>query len=136
VVVLMFFNISNHPSAKWASEQLAAARALGGEVRDVAFPSVPPGASYQEVALMANGLALGLGTKPGDVCMVQGEFTLTYMLTWLLRRGGCVVVAACTDRKVQERVLEGGKVEKTSTFEFVQFREVVEPPPMTELVRP
>jgi len=134
--LLMFYNISNHPSAKWSAEQLTAARSLGGEVRDVAFPNVAPGASYLEVATMANGLVLGLGAKPGDVCMVQGEFTLTYMLTWLLRRGGCVVVAACTDRKVQERVLEGGKVEKTATFEFVQFREVVEPPPMSELVRP
>jgi len=132
----MFFNISNHPSAKWGDEQRHAAHAIGGDIRDIAFPNVPPGASYQEVALMAHGLVSGLGAKPGDVCMVQGEFTLTYMLTWLLRLAGCVVVAACTDRKVQERALGDGKVEKTSVFEFVQFREVVEPPPMSELVRP
>ena len=91
----MFLNISNHPSSKWTTEQLNAARLLagghlvcavcgqscpngfcpycngnlpgpsptkvvGGEVRDIQFPNVPPTASYREVQLMANALVADL----------------------------------------------------------------------------
>jgi hypothetical protein len=134
-MVLMFYNISNHPSSKWAPEQLTAARALGGEVRDVPFPNVPPTACASQVEELARDLLspmlVNRRREAGDVFMVQGEFSLTYVVTRLLLSAGRKVVVACTERKVQEREVGGGKVEKTAVFEFVQFREVVNPPIMT-----
>jgi hypothetical protein len=133
--LLMFFNISNHPSSRWSYEQLMAARTLGGgrnEVQDIPFPAVPPTASELEVEELARGLLTPLVHRQqwedeDDVFMVQGEYSLTYLMTRLLLSEGRKVVVACTERKVQERTLEGGKVEKTSTFEFVRFRLVVDP---------
>ncbi len=118
----MFVNISNHPSARWSTEQRNAALGLGGDIRDIQFPNVPPTASMNEVGRLAEDLASQV--EPGSVVMVQGEFSLTFMLTRRLIGRGCRVVVACTERTVQERELEGGKVEKTAVFEFVQFRPV------------
>jgi hypothetical protein len=137
-MVLMFYNISNHPSSKWEYGQLLAARALGGDVRDVAFPHVPPMACESQVKELVRDLLSPLlvnrRREDGDVFMVQGEFSLTYMATRLLLSVGRKVVVACTDRTVWRRELGEGRVEKTSFFKFVQFREVVEPPLMKWVV--
>lgn len=118
----MFFNISNHPSAKWSAEQLAAAGALGGTVTDIAFPNVPPLASSEEVGKMADELSAKV---PDDgAAMVMGEFSLVYALTRRLRSRGVKVYTACTDRKVVEKTKEDGSVEKTAVFLFVTFRAV------------
>lgn len=117
----MFYNISNHPSAKWSAEQLTAAQQLGGEVRDIAFPAVPTSATTVEIAAMADQLASQVAD--GDVAMVQGEFSLTYSLTRRLRDRGLRVVVACTDRKSVEVQKPDGTVEKTTVFEFAGFRD-------------
>lgn len=119
----MFVNISNHPSAKWGLAQLEAAKALGGDVRDIQFPNVPSTATSEDVAALADSLVAQV--EPGAAVMCQGEFSLTFAVTSRLLAKGHQVVVACTERKVQERQLEGGKVEKTATFEFVAFRQVL-----------
>lgn len=114
----MFVNISNHPVAKWSPAQVAAA---GGIVQDIQFPNVPPTATTGDVAVMAHNLAERVSDC--DTVMVQGEFSLTYAVTRLLRARGVRVVVACTERKVQE-IQKDGKTEKSVVFEFCGFREV------------
>ena len=121
----MFLNISNHKSASWSKEQLAAARELGGEVIDLAFPAVPSTATTKDVIAMAADLVNDVyveGKQP-IVAMVQGEMTLTLALVSILREIGVKVVAACSDRCTEEVVKEDGTTEKRSVFKFVQFRE-------------
>jgi hypothetical protein len=126
------FNISNHPSTKWSSQQLEAAKALGGEVIDIAFPAVPSSASTAEVDDMAEQLAADVFEKaggsptqaPAERCfaMVQGEMCLTFTLVRALQNLGVTCVAACSDRRTVEQVQPDGTTVKTAVFEFVQFR--------------
>ncbi len=75
---MAFYNITNHPSAKWSADQLAAASELGGEVIDLPFPNVPPLATSQDVSATADVLAAQV--PDGAVGMVSGEWTLTFAL--------------------------------------------------------
>lgn len=122
----MFLNISNHGSASWSKEQLAAARELGGEVIDIQFPTVDPAANEKDIAMQAidlvNYIYVDLALEPA-VAMIQGEMTLTYALVGILRENGVKVVAACSDRCVTEVAKEDGTTEKKAIFKFVQFRE-------------
>jgi hypothetical protein len=123
----MFLNISNHKSASWSKEQLAAARELGGgEIIDIAFPAVPSTATTKDVVQMAADLVNDVyveGKQQPITAMVQGEMTLTLAIVSILREIGVVVVAACSDRCTEEVVKEDGTTEKRSVFKFVQFRE-------------
>lgn len=118
---MAFFNITNHPSAKWSADQLAAACELGGEVIDLPFPNVPPLATSQDVSATADVHASQV--PDGAVGMVSGEWTLTYALATRLRRRGIALYVACSDRRVVE-VVKDGKTEKTAVFEFVRFRAI------------
>jgi len=119
----MFINVSNHVSSRWGAEQTSVAQALGGEIRDIKFPNVPPTATTEEVTKMADELAAEVGFE--DTVMVSGEFSLTYALTKMLRAMHVTVVVACTERTVEEVVKPDGSVEKKAVFRFVAFREVV-----------
>ncbi len=112
----MFINVSNHPSAKWSPEQLAAAVALGGEVSDLPFPNVPPTADEAEIATLATGLAAKI--PDGAVVMASGEFTLTYAIVRRLRERGMTVVAATTDRVKKETTPGNWEM----VFTFMKFR--------------
>ena len=121
----MFLNISNHPSDKWGFEQSSAAEALGeGGIIDIPFPAVDPHIFPIQVRELADELINQVCEYPVDetVVMVQGEMTLTFTVVSRLLSLGYQVVAATTERKVEERVLPDGSVEKTSRFQFVQFR--------------
>ena len=118
-----FVNFSNHPASRWGKEQLEAAQALG-EVRDIPFPNVPAIATADEVVAMAKeSFSTIMAENPGTV-MCQGEFSLTYHVTALLKEQGVKVVVACSDRKVVEQVGPDGQTIKTAEFVFQQFRAV------------
>jgi hypothetical protein len=122
----MFLNISNHKSASWSKEQLAAARELGGEIiDDIAFPAVPSTATTKDVVQMAVALVndVYVEHEPPTVVMIQGEMCLTLALVKEFQDLGVKVVAACSDRCTTEVVKEDGTTEKKAIFKFVQFRE-------------
>ena len=124
----MFINISNHPSSRWEKEQLDAARELGGEVIDIQFPNVPSAVSGRDVEYMAielvNDVYFKIEGSDNTVAMVQGESTLaTTVVAMLQNICGIKVVAACSDRNVEEIVLDDGTVKKNVIFKFIQFRE-------------
>lgn len=117
----MFVNFTNHPSSCWGKEQLKASASYG-EIVDVPFPQVDPSASSEEIVEKAKKYAdLILHQKP-DFVLCQGEFCMVYHVIKLLKEKGISVGAACSERKVQERVGETG-TEKTVFYQFVQYRE-------------
>lgn len=117
----MFYNVSNHPSAGWGGRQVAAARALGGEIADVPFPAVDPTLTATQVGALASEFAASLipRLKPGDVVHVMGELCMVYALVGLLRAHGVRCVASTTVRQAVE-MPDGAKL---SHFRFVAFRD-------------
>lgn len=117
----MFINFSNHPSARWSESQRKAAESLGGEIVDMAFPAVPSTATTAEVEAMAAKAVADITALNPDGALVQGEMTLVYNVVNALKQRGVPVFAACSERRTVETV-HNGQTEKTSVFEFVQFR--------------
>lgn len=117
----MFLNFSNHPSAHWGKEQLAAAQQYG-EVVDLAFPAVESEASTEQVHEQADGYVTKILQMKPDCVLCQGEFCLSYRVIDKLKEAGVKVVAACSNRETQE-VTENGMTKRLSYFVFQQFRE-------------
>ena len=126
-----FINISNHPSSKWSSRQLEAAKALADVIIDVPFPNVPADASISDVKGMAEELAINkVWPYINDykvehlTILLQGEMTLVAALLRILQipGNGINVVAACSERNSVETVNPDGSTTKTAVFKFVQFR--------------
>ncbi len=118
----MMINFTNHPSCQWNDAQRKAA-AVWGEVLDIPFPSVPPGATEEELDREADQQAEALLRLRPDCVCCQGEMTLAFRVVNRLKAKGILCVAACSERKAQERKLENGRTEKTALFDFVCFRE-------------
>ncbi|WP_297162232.1 TIGR02221 family CRISPR-associated protein [uncultured Porphyromonas sp.] len=118
----LFLNLSNHSSDKWSKAQLDAARAYG-EVVDMPFPVIDPGATTEEIHRLAEEYADRITSSylGRDLMTVHlmGEMTFTFRLVTLLHARGVRCVASTTQRKTSE--LEGSK--KESIFEFEAFRE-------------
>lgn len=120
----MFVNFTNHPSDKWSEAQLNAAKEMGGEIVDIAFPAIDSHASSKEVEELAREYANQIFEQHPDVVLCQGEPCFTQAAINSLQINNIKCVAACSDRKVVEEQLPDGTTKKTSTFEFVQFREI------------
>ena len=117
----LFLNLSNHSSDKWSKAQLDAARAYG-EVVDMPFPVIDPGATTEEIHRLAEEYAEEISSKYPDCDLtvhLMGEMTFCFRLVTLLHARGVRCVASTTQRKTSE--LEGSK--KESIFEFQAFRE-------------
>ncbi len=117
----MFINLSNHASECWPQEQREAA-GQWGEVVDYPFPAVPADMDGTQVSEMAEKIVDEIMAMAPHIVMCQGEFTLSYAIIRALRARGVTVVAACSERRVKETLVDG-KYEKRAGFEFVRFRE-------------
>ncbi len=120
----MFINCSNHFLENWSEEQLDAVKQFGVSViKDYPFPNVPADANESQIQELAEKtIAEILKSKP-TVVMCQGEFTITHLIVNTLLENGIKVVAACSERKTTETVMEDGSVKKESCYRFVRFRE-------------
>lgn len=116
----MFVNYSNHPSITWSKGQILAAQELGKDIVDIPFPNVPPNMRIMELAAYAEEECKKIEEYCPDVVMCQGEFCMAYAVITRLKARGIKVVAACSERKVNENP---GVGKKEVEFEFVQFRE-------------
>ena len=117
----LFLNLSNHSSDKWGEAQLDAAKAYG-KVVDMPFPEIDPGATTEEIYILAEEYAEEITSRYPDrdlTVHIMGEMTFCFRLVTLLHARGVRCVASTTQRKTSE--LEGGK--KESNFEFQEFRE-------------
>lgn len=118
----MFYNLTNHPSNAWTNEQKEAARALGGQIIDLPFPLVTPTADESEINRIAEEVSTQI--PDGSVVLCQGEWSLTFRLTYrLLLRDIRVVVAASTRRFIPpKKDKETGR--PVYQFKFVRFRQL------------
>lgn len=123
----MFLNLSNHPSPQWPEAEIAAAKALGGDLMDMTFPEVPPEAGPEEVRHMGSGLIQKIAALRPDAILIQGEFTLAFFLVSALQASGFACYAATTRRISQMELLPDGSKRRISVFAFVQFRRYCEP---------
>ena len=111
----MLLNLSNHPSANWAEEQLAAA---GGRGIDMPFPQVAPDGDEAYIENLANEyLDEILKMDNVEAVHIMGEMNFTYSLVNKLKAHNIKCVASTTKR---ETVEENGV--KVSKFKFVKFR--------------
>lgn len=117
----IFVNFSNHPSARWSAEQLAAAEAYG-RVIDEPFPAVPADMDEAGVARLADEAARRILAKKPAAVLCQGEFTLAFAVTERLKAAGVVVLAASSDRVIETEADENGETRKVSVFRFTRFR--------------
>ena len=119
----VFINLTNHPSATWGADQLAAAELLG-RVVDILFPIVSPDATTDEIHQQADklvGTVLQMAENMDAITVhVMGEHTLTYALVVRLKEKGIKCVAS-TSHRGDPIILPNG--DKLSRFKFVQFRE-------------
>lgn len=122
----MFVNVSNHPSSGWSVPQLAAAQALGGEVVDVPFPNVPPECDTDAVRTLGAAIVGKIAALYPVAILVQGEFTLAFLLVSELQFLGFPCYAATTKRISELEQLPDGSSRRVSRFEFVQLRRYCE----------
>jgi predicted RNA-binding Zn-ribbon protein involved in translation (DUF1610 family) len=135
---MIFVNLSNHPSEKWADEQREKALELvsddeyEGAIIDIAFPSVPPEGGYETIEGLAKQTLEKIKTtllpaaeavledemRPTPVIHLMGEQGFCFTLTQMLLDLGLRVVHSTTRREVVEK--EDGT--KESRFSFVRFR--------------
>jgi len=117
---MKFYNISNHPSSRWSTEQKEAALKIGSEIVDIAFPQIRAEASMDDVHALVNGIYQQI--PEGSAVMVQGEFSfvLSFVALNQSQLKPHVIYVGCSERNTVEN--EDGS--KTSVFEFVQFRRV------------
>ncbi len=120
----MFINFSNHPSDKWETAQIDAARKYG-EIVDIPFPDVPADADEEKIEQIACECLQTILSSADDIkaVMAQGEFTLTYKIVVGLKEKKIKVMSACAQREVSEYIDEKGNNVKKSVFRFVRFRE-------------
>ena len=117
----MFVNFSNHPSALWSAEQLAAA-ARYGDVLDVPFPVVPAMADETDLIQLAEKYTEKILRFHPDAVLCQGEMTMTFLVVTMLQQQNIPVLAACSDRVAVEKQMPDGSTEKSSRFVFRRFR--------------
>ena len=118
----VFVNYSNHPYATWSQKQLDMAYTYADSLEEIAFYPVSAMHTPEEIAQIAQQELEKIMQYHPTVVMCQGEFTLTYQLVRLLKEKHIKVVAACSERKVEEG-MEKGIYTKKVVFDFVQYRE-------------
>ncbi|MDO4383768.1 MAG: hypothetical protein Q4C18_04675 [Eubacteriales bacterium] len=99
----IFINYSNHPSNRWNPEQRAAAEKYG-RIVDMEFHKVSMDEDERDIEWEAYAEYCRIMALHPVAVMCQGEFTLTYVLIQLLQQAGVTVLAACSERKVEESI--------------------------------
>ena len=118
----IFVNHTNHASAQWSPEQIAAAE-IYGKIADFPFPNIDANFDAAQISALVevNGKKI-MALNPAAV-LCQGEFSYTYAMINFLKKNNVVVIAAASERIVEERVTPDGATKKISLFKFVRFRQ-------------
>ncbi len=120
----IFLNCSNHRSSVWSESQISAAEKYG-RIVDCPFPTVSASDNEDEIEKTAETVAADIIKRNPSAVMCQGEFTLTFAIVKRLKEAGITVLAACSERIVQESVNDNGETEKSVRFEFERFRRYI-----------
>lgn len=111
-----FVNFSNHPIEKWDEKQKQAAQQFGKLV-DIPFPMVDPKGDENYIEQLAEECVEKILAENPSVVLCQGEFCLAFKVVEKLKEKNISVVAACSERHVEEC----GNQKKV-TFVFERFR--------------
>ena len=117
----MFINFTNHPSAKWSTNQLNDAK-IYGDIIDIPFPEVNPDGDENYITQLANQYVSEILKCNPVAVLCQGEMTLAFRMANLLISKGIAVLAACSQRTVTEKIGANGETIKNAEFHFVRFR--------------
>lgn len=132
----VFFNVSNHPSTKWAEGQVKAVSTLfrnlnreaeNVNIVDIPFPNISPEATPFDIQKKVDELFQEFfdyydWDTDGVVLHIMGEMGFTFQAVTRAVGENLPVVHSTSERKTQETVNADGTTTKTSVFEFVQFR--------------
>lgn len=115
----LLINVSNHPVSNWSDEQ----KKGWDKIIDIPFPNVPPQADTNELVdlkekIFNKVLEIKNEYNVELFVMLQGEFTLCYMLYGSICMNTYAILAIPTT----ERVVEEKDGKKISTFKFVKWR--------------
>ena len=117
----VFINFTNHPSTQWEEAQIKEA-STWGKIIDIPFPHVDATADEKVIGELAQRYVHSILEHNPTIVLCQGEFTLCYLVITKLIEHNIKVVAACSQRLVEE-VFENGQKTKKSRFVFSGFRE-------------
>lgn len=123
----MFINFSNHRFDMWSREQLFEAEKYG-TLFDLPFPLLDPKNSVDDIVSLGKKYASQILSVLNDseekkhAVLCQGEHSLSYVVTKILREHDVNVVTACSERVSIETMNEKKETEKKSVFRFVCFR--------------
>ena len=112
----VFINFTNHPSATWEEKQKRAAEQYG-RILDLPFPAVEADGDEAYIQELAEHYMDSIEALEPDAVLCQGEFCLTYQIVSSLKEKGILVLAACSERCVEEK---GDR--KEVKFRFQRFR--------------
>jgi len=120
----MLINLSNHPAAKWSSQQLTAAL-IYGKIIELPFPDVDPSGDEEYIRTLCeeylqkiDDISRDLACHVSEIVVhIMGEMTFTFTMVNSLQKQGIMCIASATERVSSE---ENGV--KISEFRFVQFR--------------
>jgi hypothetical protein len=126
----MLINLTNHPSDKWSQKQKQSAVEEYGFVLDMPFPQIDPHGGPEEIAQLADKYAeecrseFEMANIPvsqaaeNEAVHIMGELTFVHAFVNAAAAKNITCVASTTKRSV----VEEANGQKTSVFEFVQFR--------------
>lgn len=60
--------------------------------------------------------------KEGDFVLIQGEWGFTYRAVLRCKKYAFIPIYSATERDVKEKVMDDGKIEKTSIFKHVTYK--------------
>ena len=119
----MLINLSNHRSDGWEIKQLQSAIEVYGQVVDFDFPVIDSMADLKRVYILAleyvekcRKLA-SVGDALPFAIHIAGEMCFVYNFVTLAKTLNLDCICSTTKRRVTEE-----KNIKTSTFEFIRFR--------------
>ena len=115
----MILNLSNHPSQFWPVAQTNLAINTYKQIIDFPFPHISPNLNSEELNLMVEEFLEKIIEINPTAIHIMGELNFTFRLVNRLKSIGYRCLASTTERKVTE----DGNGNKTSTFNFVQFRD-------------
>ena len=118
----IFINHTNHASTQWSQEQRTAAKKYG-EIIDLSFPNISADWNEEKISQFVEINAKKIIEMNPAAVLCQGEYNYTYAMINYLKQNNIVVLAAASERVVDEKVQLDGTTQKISSFKFVQFRQ-------------
>jgi hypothetical protein len=122
----VFINYSNHPTSKWSSDQLNAAKEMADRVIDESFPQINPEATEFDVVDLAkseiNRLFQTYSGYDEFIIHIAGEMTFVAYFVSQINKWWAAN-AICITSTTKRDVMENSDGSKTVKFGFVRFRQ-------------